>query len=108
MKVFGEDDALKAHHFLKETDLECAELKSQVAYLDEMRKIKRAELFLQYEGSVAIREANALAHPEYAQMVIALQVGTAEFEAMRNRRFTAQEQIALFQTFSANSRSANV
>lgn len=106
--TIDERQAIDAHHYMRDTDRECAELKSQVAYLDEIRKITRAELFLDFEGTVAEREARAIAHPKYKEMVIALQVGTANYETIKNRRFTAQEQVALFQTFSANTRKGGI
>jgi hypothetical protein len=103
-----EEDAINAHHYLKATDEECAELKSQVAYLDEMRKIIRAELFLEFEGTVAEREARAMNHPKYRDSVLALQVGTANYETMKNRRFTANQQIELWRTESANMRKPSI
>jgi len=106
--MITEENAMNAHHYLKETDLECAELKSQVGYLDEIRKITRAELFLEFEGTVAEREMRAMSHPRYKDRVLALQVGTANYEAMKNRRFTANQQIELFRTESANMRRTSI
>ena len=101
-------DAEKALHYLKDTDLEAAELRSQVAYLDEMRKIVRAELFLEYTGTIPEREAQALKHPKYRDSVLALQVGTANYETLRNRRFTASQQIEIWRSENANRRSGNI
>ena len=100
--------AEKALHYLKDTDLEAAKLKANVAYLDEHRKIVKAQEFLKSDGPIGIREQLAIASPEYGQAVLALQLGMEQYEVVRNRRFSAEQQIEIWRSNNANMRKGNV
>ncbi len=100
--------AEKALHYLKDTDSEAAKLKANVAYLDEHRKIVKAQEFLKCDGPIGIREQMAIASKAYEQAVLALQLGTEQYEVVKNRRFSAEQQIEIWRSENANRRKGNV
>lgn len=103
------DRAEKAIEFLIETDNEAAELKSMVEYLKEGLKVIIAKHISLNDGpGIGQREAEAKASPEYAGALHNLQRVQQQFEALKNRRFTADQVIQVYRTQSANYRNTTV
>lgn len=70
-------------------------------------KQAKARVFLTYQGSVAEREANAIASPEYAAAVQREARAVKEDEYHRTQRAKYEAVIEAWRTQSANERSGN-
>lgn len=85
-----------------------AEAKANRVYLEQFRKTRKAQLFIEAEQrgikTVAEREAYAYAHPDYAEVLEGLKVAVQEEERLRLQITAAQLRIDLYRTEQANQR----
>lgn len=103
--MISDDQAEKAADWIRDNAANIADAKSDRAYKEECLRVVRSEVFLSVsDGSVALKEAEALASPEYKK---ALQ----EYrEAVRNESFlftnlkAAEMKIEVWRSQSANLR----
>lgn len=103
--MISDDDAELALKFLKESAKAYAKAKAERIYLDEFRKSKKAILMKQSgDQSAAAQERDAYAHPEYQELLLGLKAAVEEEENLRWKIASAELQISIWQTQSANSR----
>lgn len=67
--MISEQKVEAAVKFYRDIAEDIGDLYGQVWYLDHKRKIIRAELFNEADGTVAQREAYAESHPDYINVV---------------------------------------
>jgi hypothetical protein len=83
-----------------------AQAKAEVTYLEEFRKSKKAILFSQAIGNtVADRENQAYAHPEYQALLKGLQAAVEKAEELRWKLIAAQARIDVWRSQEASNRT---
>lgn len=85
-----------------------AEAKAARVYLEQFRKTRKSQLFIEAEQkgvkTIAEREAYAYAHPEYLELLEGLRVAVQEEERLKLQITAAQLRIDLYRTEQANQR----
>ena len=103
--MITDEAAELALDFLKVSAKAYAKAKAERIYLDEFRKSKKAILMrASGDQSAAAQERDAYAHPEYQGLLLGLKAAVEEEENLRWKIASAELQISIWQTQSANSR----
>jgi hypothetical protein len=98
-------DPHKSIDFIFKHSKEYAQAKAEVTYLEEFRKSKKAILFSQAIGNtVADRENQAYAHPEYQDLLKGLQAAVERAEELRWKLIAAQARIDCWRSQEASNR----
>jgi hypothetical protein len=98
-------DPHKSIDFIFKHSKEYAQAKAEVTYLEEFRKSKKAILFSQAIGNtVADRENQAYAHPEYQELLKGLQAAVERAEELRWKLIAAQARIDCWRSQEASNR----
>lgn len=99
-------DPHKSIDFIFKHSKEYAQAKAKVTYLEEFRKSKKAILFSQAIGNtVADRENQAYAHPEYQELLKGLQAAVERAEELRWKLIAAQARIDVWRSQEASNRT---
>lgn len=99
-------DPHKSIDFIFKHSKEYAQAKAEVTYLEEWKKSKKAILFAQAIGNtVADRENQAYAHPEYQELLKGLQAAVERAEELRWKLIAAQARIDVYRTQEASNRT---
>ena len=93
---------------LASTDNQHAELAGQVKYLEEGLKQAKSHSFLLADGTVAERDAKALASVKYAEALQAHIEAFVEFKKVDNERNHEIRIIDIWRTLSSNRRQGNM
>ena len=93
---------------LSSSDDDHAAWAGQVKYLEEGLKQAKAHSFLLAEGTVAEREAKAVASLKYADAVLAWTEALKQFKKIDNERNHEIRIIDIWRTLSSNRRQGNV
>ena len=93
---------------LASTDDDHAAWSGQVKYLEEAIKQAKAHSFLLAEGTVAEREAKAVASLKYAEAVEAHTKAFIQFKKIDNERNHEIRIIDIWRTLSSNRRQGNM
>ena len=93
---------------LANTDDDHAAWSGQVKYLEEAIKQAKAHSFLLAEGTVAEREAKAVASLKYAEAVEAHTKAFIQFKKIDNERNHEIRIIDIWRTLSSNRRQGNM
>jgi hypothetical protein len=93
---------------LSSTDESHAELGGQVKYLEEAIKQAKAHSFLLADGTVAEREAKAVASLKYTEAIDAHTKAYVEFKKLDNERNHEIRILDIWRTLSSNRRQGNV
>ena len=99
------DDALK---FMRDNAEELSAAMGQSKYLDHKRKIVRSQIFLEYDGTVAEREAKAETSDEYRKVVDEILEAETLKSLLQTQFKRAEMTIELYRTESANQRRGNI
>jgi hypothetical protein len=84
---------------------EYAKAKADVSYLSEFRKTKKALCFQNsMKNTMAEKEADAYAHPEYQAVLDGLREAVERAETLRWMLIAAQARIDVFRTQEASNR----
>jgi len=84
---------------------EYAKAKAEVTYLSEFRKTKKALCFQNsMKNTMAEKEADAYAHPEYKAVLEGLREAVERAETLRWMLIAAQARIDVFRTQEASNR----
>ena len=103
--MISDDDAERALDFLKVSAKAYAKAKAERIWIEEFRKSKKAILMkASGDQSAAAQERDAYAHPEYVAFLDGLKAAVEEEEVLRWQIASAELQISIWQTQSANSR----
>ncbi len=98
-------DPHKSIDFIFKHSKEYAQAKAEVTYLEKFRKSKKAILFSQAIGNtVADRENQAYAHPEYQELLKGLQAAVERAEELRWKLIAAQARIDCWRSQEASNR----
>jgi len=98
-------DPHKSIDFIFKHSKEYAQAKAEVTYLEEFRKSKKAILFSQAIGNtVADRENQAYAHPDYQELLKGLQAAVERAEELRWKLIAAQARIDCWRSQEASNR----
>lgn len=99
----------KALDFIRDTAPLYAKAKSERVYLEEFRKSKKALLMRAAEisghKSSVSQEREAYAHPDYMELLAALQMAVEEEEKYRWMFVAAQAKIEVWRTIEATRRA---
>ena len=99
-------DPHEAIDFIYRNSTAYAKAKAEVTYLEEFRKSKKAILFSQAIGNtVADRENQAYAHPEYQAVLDGLRDAVATAEALRWKLISKQATIDVWRSQEASNRT---
>jgi hypothetical protein len=99
-------DPHEAIDFIYRNSTAYAKAKAEVTYLEEFRKSKKAILFSQAIGNtVADRENQAYAHPEYQAVLRGLKAAVATAEALRWQLISKQATIDVWRSQEASNRT---
>lgn len=99
-------DPHEAINYMIRHSAEYAQAKSQVTYLEEFRKSKKAMLFAAAIGNtIADKDNYAYSHPEYLEVLDGLKAAVEEAERLRWMLVAAQARIDVFRTQEASNRS---
>jgi uncharacterized protein (DUF2132 family) len=99
-------DPYEAINFIFNNSTAYAKAKAEVTYLEEFRKSKKAILFSQAIGNtVADRENQAYAHPEYQAVLDGLKAAVATAEALRWKLISKQATIDVWRSQEASNRT---
>jgi len=94
--------------FLSDTDESHATWAGQVKYLEEGLKQAKAHSFLLADGTVAEREAKAIASLKYDEAVQAYTKAFVQFKKIDNERNHEIRIIDIWRTLSSNRRQGNM
>jgi methylmalonyl-CoA mutase cobalamin-binding subunit len=93
---------------LSSTDQSHAALGGQVKYLEEALKQAKAHSFLLAEGTVAERDAKAIASLKFDEALKAHTKAFVEFKTLDNQRNHEIRIIDIWRTLSSNRRQGNM
>ena len=108
LEQLNDDRVEKALVYLASTDEDHAGLGSEVKRLEEGVKQAKAHSFLVAEGTVAEREAKAVASLKYADAVLAWTEALKHFKKIDNERNHEMRIIDIWRTLSSNRRQGNM
>lgn len=107
--MIHEQEVEAAVDWLRDTANEAAQKRAERLYLDEYRKVLRAQLMKQHmDLPVSAQEREALADPKYAEHLQALKTAIDEDERMRFLRVAAEAKIEAWRSMNANHRAIKV
>ncbi len=107
--MIHEQEVEAAVDWLRDTANEAAQKRAERLYLDEYRKVLRAQLMKQHmDLPVSAQEREALADPKYAEHLQALKIAIDEDERMRFLRVAAEAKIEAWRSMNANHRAIKV
>ena len=102
MKDIQPNDAID---YIIKHSKEYAKAKADVTFLTEFRKTKKALCFQSsMKSTMAEKEADAYAHPEYQEVLKGLQEAVERAETLRWMLIAAQARIDVFRTQEASNR----
>jgi hypothetical protein len=94
----------QALEYLVDTDEEYARCSAYVKMAPYYLKLIKATHFLNHTGTVAERESQAFSSVEYKNWLDKLDEQTVKEETMNTRRESAQREVDIWRTISANQR----
>ena len=105
----SELNIFRALDFIRDNAKPLAVAKGQRIHLEEFRKSKKALLMKEAETSgqktAALQERDAYAHPEYQELLLALQAATEEETRLTWLMKAAEARISAWQTIEATRRT---
>lgn len=105
----GELNIFWALDFIRDKAPEYAQAKANRIYVEELRKVRKAELMKKAEldghkaGNTQEREAYSM--PEYHEVLLALYEAVQQEETLRWRLIAAQARIEAWRTLESNKRA---
>jgi hypothetical protein len=99
-------DPHKAVDYILKHARQFADAKAQRVYLEEFRKSKKAILMkASLESALGAQERDAYAHPEYLELLKALEAAVQIEEKLRWDLIAAQARIEIWRSEQANMRA---
>ena len=108
LEQLNENRVEQALTLLATSDEQHAAWSGQVKYLEEGLKQAKAHSFLLAEGTVAEREAKAIASVKYAEAIDAYTKAYVQFKNIDNKRNHEIRIIEIWRTLSSNRRQGNI
>jgi hypothetical protein len=98
-------DAHAAIDYIIKHSKEYAHAVSRVTYLEHFRKTKKALCFQKsMKNTMAEKEADAYAHPEYQELLLGIEAAKERAEELRWMLIAAQARIDVLRTEEASNR----
>jgi hypothetical protein len=104
VKQVMDDRVESALEYLVDTDEEYARSNAYVKMAPYYLKLIKAKHFLDAAGTVAERESKAYASHEYKKFYSQLEDATVKAETLEAKRESAQREVDIWRTISANQR----
>lgn len=99
-------DPHEAIHYMIKHSAEYARAKSEVTYLEEFRKSKKAMLFASAMGNtIADKDNYAYSHPEYLDVLDGLKEAVEKAETLKWMLVAAQARIDVWRSQEASNRN---
>ena len=99
-------DPHEAINFMIKNAKAYAKAKSEVTYLEQFRKTKKAICFQSsHRSTMAEKEADAYAHPDYIAVLDGLKEAVEEAERLRWMLIAAQARIDVWRSQEASNRN---
>ena len=108
LEQLNENRIEQALIFLAGSDEDHAKLSGEVKYLEEAIKQAKAHSFLEAEGTVAERDAKALASLKYDLAIQTHLKAYVDFKQLDNQRNHEIRIIDIWRTLSSNRRQGNL
>lgn len=106
MNAPREIDPHAAIDFILKHSAAFAQAKAQRVYLEEFRRSKRSLLMAKSDAPAAnAREQYAYAHPEYIELLVALQAAVETEEELRWQLIAAQARVDIWRSQEASNRA---
>lgn len=102
--MISDAEVERAMDYLRDSAAGAAQARANREHLEKFLKSKVALLSNGLDGSEAMRQREALAHPEYLTCLEGYKQAVFDDEQHRNLRAAAEAKISVYQTFSANAR----
>lgn len=107
--MITEDQVGSALTYLAETAVDWAQAKGRRVWLEEKRKVIKAQLFASApDGTIQSRESWAYAHKDYADHLSELREAVEAEETLRAYRAAAEARIEVWRSLESSRRAANV
>jgi hypothetical protein len=106
--VVSDERAEKALRYLAVTDEPAAEAKAEVERSEFKAKSTKAAVFLHEEGTVAEREAKAMAHKTVGEAYTAHFKAIRDYQAMANKRELEKLVLEVWRSVNSNRRAGMV
>jgi hypothetical protein len=103
--MISEDDVDKAVEYLRINARSAAQAKANRIYMEEYRKVVKAQLMREREGAAVIQERDAYADPRYSQHLEALKEAIEKDEYNRWMMTAAEAKVEAWRTQQANLRA---
>lgn len=103
--MITDDRAEKAVDFIVKNSTVIGKARADMDYIEAFLKSKKALLIKEVTGTVQDREAHALAHPEYIELINGYKEAVERYETLRWKMIAAQEMIEIWRTQSATARA---
>ena len=104
VKQVSDEVVERALEYLTDTDEEFGRQSAYVKMAPYYLKLIKAQHFLIADGTVAERESRAYASQEYKTFIQKLSETTTNVDVMEAKRQSAQREIDIWRTISANQR----
>ena len=98
----------QALRYLATTDVECAELRTNMERFEFRAKVIKDAIFKRLEGSVADRQAEAGSSGEYTAAMDEYFDAMSRYESMRNKRGTEAIVVDVWRSLNAGRRVGNI
>ena len=103
--MISEEEVEKAVTYLRENARSAAQAKANRIYVEEYRKVVKAQIMREHEGALGVQEREAYADPRYRQHLEAVKEAVEKDEYNRWMMTAAEAKIEAWRTQQANSRA---
>lgn len=103
--MIQDEDIEKAVEYLRENSLKAAQAKANRIYMEEYRKVVKAQIMREFAGALGMQEREAYADPRYVQHLEAVKEAVEKDEYHRWMMSAAEAKIEAWRTQQANSRA---
>lgn len=102
--MITDDEAERAVDFLRDNASKAAQAKANRLYMEEYRKVIKAQLMREHDGPLGAQEREAYAEPRYAKHLEVMKTAIEHDEYMRWMMTAAEAKVSAWQTQSRNAR----
>lgn len=103
--MIQDSDIEKAVEYLRENSRAAAQAKANRIYMEEYRKVVKAQIMREHDGALGIQEREAYADPRYKQHLEAVKEAVEKDEYHRWMMTAAEAKLEAWRTQQANNRA---
>lgn len=104
--MITDDEAEKAVDWMRDNALKAAKARAERAYIEEFRKVLKAQIMREGTEALGAQEARAYSDPRYMKHLEALRAAVEQDEYLRFMREAACAKVEAWRSQSANLRAA--